>query len=173
MATKMIDIRLFREQDWSSVWRIIEPVFRAGETYPYPPDISEQEAYHAWIEMPLEIFVAFDEYEEILGSYYIKPNQPGLGSHVCNCGYIVDREAQGRGIASAMCVHSQAEAISMGFRAMQYNLVVSTNPSAIHLWKKQGFEVIGRLPQAFQHSKKGFVDALVMYKLLSPESAHK
>ena len=164
----MIDIRLYREQDWTSVWHIIEPVFRAGETYPYPIDISEQEAYQAWIEKPAGTFVALDENEDILGTYYIKPNQPGLGAHVCNCGYIVASEARGRGIASAMCVHSQAEALARGFRAMQYNLVVSTNESAIHLWKKHGFEVIGCLPQAFQHTKLGFVDALVMYKLLSP-----
>ncbi len=163
-----IDIRLFREQDWSPVWRFIEPVFRAGETYPYPIDISEQEAYQAWIEKPAWTFVALDENEDILGTYYIKPNQPGLGAHVCNCGYIVASEARGRGIASAMCVHSQVEALARGFRAMQYNLVVSTNESAIHLWKKHGFELIGRLPQAFQHTKIGYVDAFVMYKLLSP-----
>jgi len=168
MAQGMIDIRLFNQQDWNSVWRIIEPVFRAGETYPFSPNISEKEAYQAWIEIPAETFVAVDENDTILGSYYIKPNQPGLGAHVCNCGYIVASEARGRGIASAMCLHSQAEAAARGFRAMQYNLVVSTNETALNLWKKHGFEVIGRLPQAFQHAQFGFVDAHIMYKLLSP-----
>ena len=171
MVQQTIDIKPFEERDWPLVWGIIEPVFRAGETYPYSPNISEKEARQAWIEVPAATFVAMDENEVILGTYYIKPNQPGLGAHVCNCGYIVAGEARGRGFASAMCVHSQSEAVDRGFRAMQYNLVVSTNENAIHLWKKHGFEVVGRLPQAFQHTQLGFVDALVMYKLLSPQPA--
>jgi ribosomal protein S18 acetylase RimI-like enzyme len=170
MVQQMIDIKPYKELDWPSVWHIIEPVFRAGETYPFSTDISEKEAHQAWIEVPAAIFVAVDANNDILGTYYIKPNQPGLGAHVCNCGYIVANEAQGRGIASAMCEHSQAEALARGFRAMQYNLVVSTNEGAINLWKRHGFEVVGRLPQAFQHTQFGFVDAIVMYKLLSSES---
>lgn len=172
MAQELIDIRLFREKDWMSVWRMIKPVFRAGETYPYPLDISEEEAYQIWIEVPAATFVAVDKTGDTLGTYYIKPNQPGLGAHVCNCGYIVSGNARGRGVASAMCVHSQAEAVSRGFRAMQYNLVVSTNETAVDLWKRHGFEVIGRLPQAFQHAHLGYVDALVMYKLLTPKPAN-
>jgi ribosomal protein S18 acetylase RimI-like enzyme len=109
-----------------------------------------------------------DECNEVLGTYYIKPNQPALGAHVCNCGYIVAKEARGRGIAAEMCQHSQREAISRGFRAMQYNLVVSTNEVAVRLWKRQGFEVVGTLPQAFRHPRLGYVDALVMYKQLTP-----
>ena len=163
----MIEIRPHKEQDWPYVWRIIEPVFRAGETYPYSPEISEKEARQAWIEVPAATFVAVDANEDILGTYYIKPNQPGLGAHVCNCGYITAGEARGRGIASAMCVHSQVEAVDRSFQAMQYNLVVSTNEGAINLWERHGFEVVGRLPQAFQHTRFGFVDAIVMYKLLS------
>ncbi len=89
-----------------------------------------------------------------------------MGSHVCNCGYIVDETARGRGIASEMCRHSQREALSLGFRAMQYNLVVSTNEGAVRLWKKHGFEVVGTLPEAFRHPRFGFVDAYVMYKRL-------
>jgi ribosomal protein S18 acetylase RimI-like enzyme len=167
MVQQMIDIKPFNGQDWPSVWRIIEPVFRAGETYPYSPDISEKEAHQAWIEVPAATFIAADANGDILGTYYIKPNQPGLGAHVCNCGYIVAGKARGKGIASVMCVHSQSEAVDRGFRAMQYNLVVSTNEIAVNLWKRHGFEVIGRLPQAFKHSQEGFVDAFVMYKILS------
>lgn len=162
----MIAIRPYKEQDWNSVWRIIEPVFRAGETYAFSTDISETEAHHVWIETPLATFVAVDENGEITGTYYIKPNQPGLGSHVCNCGYIVAGKARGKGIASSMCEHSQVEAVTRGFRAMQYNLVVATNEGAIRLWKKHGFDVIGRLPKAFRHARRGFVDAFVMYKQL-------
>jgi RimJ/RimL family protein N-acetyltransferase len=164
----MIVIRPLEPKDWTATWEVIKPVFRAGETYPFAPDITEKEAYKAWVEMPSATFVAVDECNEVLGTYYIKPNQPALGAHVCNCGYIVAKEARGRGIAAEMCQHSQREAISRGFRAMQYNLVVSTNEVAVRLWTRQGFEVVGTLPQAFRHPRLGYVDALVMYKQLTP-----
>ena len=163
----MLRIRRFEERDWTATWNIIEPVFRAGETYPYSSDITEEEAYRVWIEQPAATYVATDIDEHVAGSYYIKPNQPGLGSHVSNCGYIVGEGARGKGVASAMCEHSQREAINQGFRAMQYNLVVSTNEAAVRLWKKQGFEVIGTLPGAFRHQRLGFVDAYVMFKQLT------
>ena len=162
----MIKIRLFEEKDWASVWGIIEPVFRAGETYAFSPDITEKEAYRVWIEMPSTTYVAVDENSTILGTYYIKPNQPALGSHVCNCGYIVATHARGKGIASAMCEHSQREAVVQGFRAMQFNLVVATNEGAVRLWKRHGFNIVGTLPAAFRHQRLGFVDAFVMYKQL-------
>ena len=162
----MITIRSYREQDWPEVWKILEPVFRAGTTYAYSPEISEEEAKKEWIEAPMASFVYENEEKDIVGTYYIKPNQPALGAHVCNCGYIVDGKARGRGAASAMCKHSQEQAIKAGFTAMQYNLVVSTNEGAIRLWKKHGFKEIGVLPKAFKHKKFGFVDAVVMYKEL-------
>lgn len=162
----MIKIRSMKDRDWAATWRIIEPVFRAGESYAFSPDITEKEAYSVWVEIPMATFVATDPGNNILGTYYIKPNQPALGAHVCNCGYIVAEKARGNGIASVMCEHSQHEALTRGFRAMQYNLVVSMNESAIYLWKKHGFEVIGTLPGAFRHLRLGFVDALVMYKQL-------
>jgi len=162
----MIKIRPFEEKDWASVWRIIEPVFRAGETYAFSPDITEEEAHKVWIDMPSATFVVEDENNDILGAYFIKPNQPVLGSHVCNCGYIVAERARSRGIASAMCEHSQRKAVARGFRAMQYNLVVSTNEGAVRLWKRLGFDIIGTLPGAFRHPRHGFVDAFVMYKQL-------
>jgi ribosomal protein S18 acetylase RimI-like enzyme len=164
----MIKIISFSPIHWNDVWKNIEQVFRDGETYPYPPDITEAEAYKMWVEIPFQTYVAINENNEVVGTYYLKPNQPGLGSHVCNCGYIVAQNARRQGIASQMCIHSQQEAIAHGFLYMQYNLVVSTNHNAVKLWKKQGFEVIGILPNGFRHSKLGFVDALIMYKKLSP-----
>lgn len=163
----MTNIREFNKADWPGLWRIIEPVLRSGETYVFSLDITEDEAYKIWIELPEETFVAVDEKNNIIGTYYIKPNQPGLGSHVCNCGYIVSADARNRGIASDMCVHSQKEALSRGYRAMQFNFVVSTNKGAIRLWKKLGFEIVGTLPKAFKHSRLGFVDAFVMFKQLA------
>ncbi len=162
----MITIRSFKEKDWTATWRIIEPVFRAGETYAFSPDITEEEAHKVWVEIPVATYVAVNDSKEVLGTYFIKPNQPALGAHVCNCGYIVSENVRGRGIASKMCEHSQQRAIALGFQSMQYNLVVSANESAVRLWKKHGFKVIGTLPKAFRHSRLGLVDAFVMYKQL-------
>ena len=162
----MIKIRRFDEQDWGATWQLIEPVFRAGETYPFSPEITEQEADKAGIEKPAATVGATDENNQLVGPDYIQPNQPTLGAHVCNCGYIVGENARGRGVATEMCEHSQREAIIQGFRAMQYNLVVSTNEGAVRLWEKQGFDFIGTLPGAFRHQQLGFVDAYVMYKQL-------
>jgi len=159
-------IRNYQADDWEQVWPMIETVFRAGETFPVSPQISEADAKAYWIDTPQYTFVACDDDNILLGSYYIKPNQPGLGSHVCNCGYIVAEQARGRGVAIAMCEHSQQQAVSLGYRAMQYNLVVSTNVKAIHLWKKMGFQQVGVLPRAFRSQSAGYVDALVMYKQL-------
>jgi ribosomal protein S18 acetylase RimI-like enzyme len=161
-----VDIRPFAEQDWPEVWKILAEAFRPGDTYAFSPDISEGDARGVWIEAPAATFVAVDRQGHVIGTYYIKPNQPALGAHVCNCGYIVAEFARKRGIASALCAHSQREASARGFRAMQYNLVVSTNDGAVRLWKKHGFEVVGTLPGAFRHARLGFVDAYVMYKQL-------
>lgn len=162
----MVEIRPLQEADWPATWRIIEPVFRAGETYAFSPDTTEPEAHRIWVQTPDATFVAVDANGGVLGTYYIKPNQPTLGAHVCNCGYIVGETARGRGVASQMCEHSLREARSRGFRAMQYNLVVSTNQRAVRLWEKHGFEAVGTLAKAFQHPRLGDVDALVMYRQL-------
>lgn len=144
-------------------------MFRAGETYVFSTDITEGEAHKVWVEVPQATYVAVDECGAVLGTYYIKPNQPALGAHVCNCGHIVSEKVRGKGVASAMCAHSQREAVALGFRSMQFNLVVSTNEGAVPLWKENGFRVVGTLPKAFQHARLGYVDALVMFKMLSPE----
>ena len=145
-----MEIRTYRESDWGRVWPIIEKVFRAGETYTFSPEITEREAHKVWVEVPRESYVAVGEEGQILGTYYIKPNQPGLGSHVCNCGYIVSENARGRGVASRMCEHSLLEAMEFGFRAMQYNLVVSTNEGAIRLWRKTGVSGCRRIAKSIQ-----------------------
>ncbi len=165
----MITIRKFEPRDWPAVWQIIEPVFRSGETCAYAPDISKSDARKSWIDAHPAAYVAESD-GVILGTYYLKPNQPGLGSHVCNAGYIVSEQARGQGVATLMCEHSQKEAIRMGFRAMQFNIVVATNETAVRLWQKLGFEIVGRLPSAFKHSKLGFVDAFVMFKQLQTRS---
>ena len=162
----MTHIRAFKTTDWPAVWPILHATFAAGDTYTFSPQSTEAEIHKAWIELPAATFVACNEAGDILGTYIIKPNQPGLGSHVCNCGYVVSKTAQGRGIAAQMCEHSQKLAVEMGFRAMQFNFVVSTNTGAVRLWQKLGFEIVGTLPGVFQHPKLGFVDAFVMFKQL-------
>jgi ribosomal protein S18 acetylase RimI-like enzyme len=162
----MINIRKFKQRDWPATWAIIEPVFRLGETYSFSSDISESDAMHVWVQVPEATFVAEDATGQILGTYFLKPNQPGQGSHVCNCGYLVDQSARGKGVASAMCIHSQSEAVRRHYRGMQYNLVVSSNTGAIRLWQKHGFEIVGTLAEAFRHPKQGYIDAYVMYKRL-------
>jgi ribosomal protein S18 acetylase RimI-like enzyme len=166
----VIGIRQFEDGDWPAVWQVIAPVFRAGETWPVSPDVEEPAAREYWVDHPSATFVALDDGGRVLGSYYIKPNQPTLGAHVANCGYIVAEHARGRGVASRMCRHSQQEALARGYSAMQYNLVVSTNEAAVRLWRKQGFDVVGTLPLAFRHSRLGLVDAYVMYKLLQQDA---
>lgn len=161
-------IRRVAKRDWAAVWKILEPVFRAGESYVYSPDISEADARSQWVEIPKRCFVATDGEGEILGTYYLKENQQGLGNHFCTCGYVVAEDARGQGVASAMCWHSQQEARKHRFVAMQYNLVATSNVGAIRLWEQHGFEVVGRLPGAFRHARLGNVDTLIMYKELKP-----
>jgi len=125
----------------------------------------EAEALAYWTGPDRETFVA-EEGGRLLGTYYIRPNQPGGGDHVANCGYITDAQAVGRGVARRMCEHSLEYARSRGFRAMQFNFVISTNERAVRLWQSLGFEIVGRLPLAFRHPSLGYVDALVMFQPL-------
>jgi ribosomal protein S18 acetylase RimI-like enzyme len=163
----MTEIRRFEESDWPSVWPLLRDTFAAGDTYTFPPESSERDIHRVWVEAPAATFVACAPEGQILGTYFLKANQPGLGSHVSNCGYVVAPHAQGKGIASLMCEHSQAQAIAMGFRAMQFNFVVSTNERAVRLWQRLGFAIVGRLPGAFNHRELGYVDAFVMFKQLT------
>lgn len=158
-------IREATEQDFAAIWPIFQEIVAAGETYAYRRDTSRDEALKIWVKQPRQTFVV-EEDGRILGTYTIKTNQDGPGSHVCNCGYMVSSQARGRGLATAMCEHSQTVAVALGYKAMQFNFVAASNVGAVRLWQKLGFEVVGRLPKAFNHPTQGFVDALVMYKWL-------
>jgi ribosomal protein S18 acetylase RimI-like enzyme len=140
-------------------------MIRAGETYPLPAGMTREEALAYWLAPAHTIFVTEDD-GRVVGTYYLRANQQGGGSHVANCGYVTAISAQGRGVARAMCEHSLGQARAKGFRAMQFNFVVSTNQRAVHLWQSCGFEIVGRAPSAFNHPTKGFVDALVMFRAL-------
>ena len=160
-----MNIREATRIDFEQIWPIFHEIATAGETYAYPQDISRQQAQELWLDGPGKTYV-IEEGGKVLGTYYIKTNHAGPGDHVCNCGYMVSSAARGRGLATAMCEHSQDIARQMGYRAMQFNLVASSNEGAIRLWNTLGFATVGRLPKAFRHPSKGDVDALVMYKWL-------
>lgn len=153
------------QSDGDALWRVLEPVIREGGTYPQPTDMGKEAALAYWFTPSHRVF-ALDMDGEILGSYYLRANQPGLGSHVANCGYMVREDARGRGLGRVLCAHSFEAARRHGYRAMQYNLVVSTNAVAVHLWQAMGMNIVGTLPGAFAHPRHGFVDAYVMYRTL-------
>lgn len=158
-----MNIRPATPADRDAIWSIIGPVIRAGETYSLDRDMSEEAALAYWLGADRETFVAEDG-GEILGTYYIRANQAGGGNHVCNCGYMTSASATGRGVARAMCAHSLDHARKRGFKAMQFNFVVSSNERAVRLWQAMGFEIVGQLPGAFVHPQLGEIDAFVMFQ---------
>jgi ribosomal protein S18 acetylase RimI-like enzyme len=142
-----LQIRPYKETDWPAVWTLLEPVFRAGETFPHDPAIPAEDARLSWVEQSQAVWVAVD-------------------AHVANAGYVVAEACRRQGIGSHLCQHSLQMARQLGFRAMQFNLVVSTNTAGIRCWKRNGFQIIGTLPEAFHHQRLGYVDALVMLQQL-------
>jgi ribosomal protein S18 acetylase RimI-like enzyme len=161
----MRTVRGAKVEDGGGIWRILEPMLRAGETYPLPREMKREDALAFWMGVGHEVFVA-EEDGELVGTYFLKANQKAGGSHVANCGYVTAAAAQGRGIARMMCQHSLERAKERGFRGMQFNFVVSTNANAVALWQSCGFQIVGRLPEVFLHPRLGYVDALVMYRAL-------
>ncbi|MGC8203003.1 GNAT family N-acetyltransferase [Aliiroseovarius sp. PTFE2010] len=141
-----------------AVWAILRPVFRAGDTYAIDTDISRVDALAYWLAE--HAYLAGDG----LGTYYLKRNQKGGGSHVCNCGFITATQAQGRGVARAMLEHAQDQARDLGFKAMQFNFVLASNARAVDTWLRAGFREVGRQPRAFHHPSLGYVDALILHK---------
>jgi GNAT superfamily N-acetyltransferase len=164
--TAPLEIRLLKPADWPGVWHLLEPVFRAGETFPHDPAITEAEARTLWVEQSQVVMVAVDAHGVVVGSYYLKPNALCLGAHVANAGYVVAEQRRRQGIGSRLCQHSLQAARRLGFRAMQFNLVVSTNTAGICCWEGNGFLTIGTLPGAFRHRQLGDVDAYVMFQEL-------
>lgn len=161
-----MNIRPIAPEDHDQVWSILEEVIRSGDTYAIPSDTPRESALPLWIQHARETYVCESE-GQILGTYYLRTNQPGPGNHVCNCGYMVRKESRGQGLATLMCTHSMDRAVELGYMAMQFNFVASSNSGAIHLWERLGFETVGRLPRAFHHPRKGYIDALIMFKWLA------
>jgi ribosomal protein S18 acetylase RimI-like enzyme len=160
-------IRCARAKDREAIWQIFRAVVAGGDTYVFDPKISRSKALAYWLDRKTRCYVALS-HDEILGCYILKANQPGLGSHVANAGFMVAPSARGRGIGRLMANHCLREAERLGFRAMQFNFVVATNKRALSLWKDLGFQIVGTLPEAFRHCRRGFVDVYVMYRRLKP-----
>ncbi len=158
-------LRAARDADFPGIWTIFQQVVATGDTYAYAADTTRRQARRLWTEAPAEAFVVEDD-GRIVGTYTLKPVQPGLGSHVANCGYMTLAAARGRGIGDAMCAHSLTVARERGYTAMQFNFVVASNSGAIHLWQKHGFDIVGRVPGAFRHREHGLTDILIMHRTL-------
>lgn len=161
----MVEIRAARPEDADAIWAILEPVVRAGTTYPIDRDSEREPLLAEWGRH--YSYVATDESGDIIGTYAMQPNQGGGAAHVANCGYVTEESARGQGVAREMAEHSFAEALRHGFKAMQYNCVVSTNTGAMRLWHLLGFKIIGTIPRGFDHPEKGLVDAYIMYRWLA------
>lgn len=164
-APLALTIRPDTPADADALWTILHAVMAAGDTYAFPPDLTRAEALAAWHPTGGHTVVA-ERDGRLVGTYLLKANQPGLGSHVANCGYMVAADARGLGVGEALCRHSLDEARRLGFTAMQFNSVVSTNHGAIALWQRCGFAVVGTVPLAFRHAREGLVDIHVMHRVL-------
>jgi len=160
-----LNIRPATNTDRDAVWKIFHDVVAAGDTYVFDPDTSREDALAYWFGPETRTYVA-ERDRQIVGTYILKPNRPGLGAHVSNAGFMVAPDARGLGAGRAMGEHCLSEARRLGFRAMQFNFVVSTNESAVRLWQDLGFKIVGTLPGAFRHSEKGYVDVYVMFRSL-------
>ena len=147
------------------MWRIFQAVVAGGDTYVFAPDTSREIAIDYFMSSGVSSWVA-EMNSQVLGMYKLIANMPGLGSHVANASFMVDPAAQGKGVGRAMGEHCLAQARQAGYKAMQFNFVVSTNTTAIELWKKLGFTIVGTLPKAFNHAHLGLVDAYVMHRFL-------
>ncbi len=161
----MIEIRRAVPDDWEEIWPIFQAVVASGDTYATPPTTGREEAFAAWFGPKSTVYAAYFQ-GQLSGTYFLRPNMPGLGSHVANASFMVAPEKQGKGLGKAMGIHALDEAKKAGFTAMQFNMVVSTNTSALALWKTLGFSIVGTLPKAFRHRKLGLVDAYVMHRFL-------
>jgi L-amino acid N-acyltransferase YncA len=160
-----VTIRTATAADAEAIWRIFHAVVQGGDTYTFLPDTPREQAVDYFLGPGIASWVIEDA-GRVIGMYKMIRNRAGLGDHVANASFMVDPSAHGKGAGRAMGEHCLDQARQAGYRAMQFNFVVSTNTAGVALWKKLGFEVVGTLPQAFRHSRLGYVDALVMHRAL-------
>ncbi|MET7639429.1 N-acetyltransferase [Streptomyces sp. NPDC005438] len=157
-------IREATEQDWAAIWPFLQRITAAGDTFTYPTDLDHDSARDLWmLPPPARVVVAEDEDGTVLGTAKSYANQAGPGSHVASASYMVDPDRHGRGVGRALCQDTLRWAREQGFHGVQFNAVAETNVHAVHLYRSLGYEIVGRVPGAFHHPAKGYVDLLVMY----------
>jgi L-amino acid N-acyltransferase YncA len=161
-----VTIRAATDKDRDAIWEIFRATVAPGDAFVYDPNTPREEAEAYWLAKGTRTYVA-EQDGRVVGSYILRSNRPGLGDHVSNAGFMVAPEARGLGVGRTMAEHALGEARRLGYRAMQFNFVISTNESAVHLWQELGFRIVGTLPGAFRHAQKGFVDAYVMFRSLN------
>jgi L-amino acid N-acyltransferase YncA len=162
-----LTIREARPEDWAAIWPFFHEIVAAGETYAYDPAMSEPEGRRVWmVAPPARTVVATDADGEILGTANMYANRQGPGSHVASASFMVDPRHGGRGVGRALGEHVIEWARESGFRAIQFNAVVETNTAAVALWRALGFEVVGTVPEAFEHPRRGYVGLLIMHRFL-------
>jgi L-amino acid N-acyltransferase YncA len=160
-----MNVRVAVDSDWPDIWPIWHAIVAAGDTYTWAPSTGFDEARRLWmLPRPAEVLVAEDDQGAVRGTALVKPNQPGLGDHVANASFMVDPAARGLGIGRQLGEAVIERSRAAGYLALQFNAVVATNTAAIRLWESLGFEVVGRVPQAFRHAQHGLVDLLVLHR---------
>lgn len=155
-------IRAASERDWGSIFPIFSEIVAAGETYAYPDGCSLEDARPWWMEQPPGLTVVAVEDETILGSAKMGPNRPGRGAHVATASFMVDPSRQGKGVGRALATFVLDWARGCGYRSIQFNAVVETNTTAVHLWRSLGFEILATVPEAFDHPDYGLVGLHLM-----------
>ena len=158
-------IRAATDADRDAIWNIFHEIIAAGDTYAFDPQMPREEALAYWFRADTHTYVA-EEDGGVVGTYILRPNQSGPGSHVANAAFMVARDAEGAGVGRRLAEHCLSEACRMGFRGMQFNFVISTNTRAIHLWNQLGFKIVGTLPGTFRHPEKGYVDVYIVFRSL-------
>jgi L-amino acid N-acyltransferase YncA len=161
-----VDIRPAAATDWPSIWPFFSDIVDAGETYAYPEGLTSDAARDLWMEEPPSVVVVAVDGARVLGSAKMGPNRPGRGAHIATASFMVDTAARGRGVGRALIDYALDWAREQGFRGMQFNAVVETNESAVRLWQAVGFEIVGTVPEAFDHRTQGLVGLHVMYRAL-------
>lgn len=158
-----MEIRELTETDWPAVWPILRDVVEAQETFAFDPSMTSAQAHDLWVEFPPGLTVVAIEANRVVGTAKMGPNRPGPGSHVSTASFMVAADARGLGVGTAMCRFALAWARQRGYAGMQFNAVVESNHSAVELYRRLGFTVIGTVPGAFAHPALGHVGLHVMY----------
>lgn len=161
----MAEIRKATADDLEAIWQIIKTVIATGDTYCFSPDSSREKMLGYWCSDDKHTYVATVD-GNVAGTFVLKDNQPDLGSHIANASYMVSDAYAGQGIGKQIGEYSIQEAKRLGYRAMQFNIVVKSNARAVRLWQKLGFTIIGEIPDAFNHAQLGYTNAYIMYRKL-------